>query len=245
MRRRDALVLGGAIAVALAIPPILRRRGGEFEFSQLAVIPGFRKLERGNISALPSPFAGLETPQEAEATQRLPLNLCAAVFPARPIPGRVPVAVFSDYYCPYCAVLDKRLAEFQASDPVIDLNFHELPLLGERSRLAARVALAAANQTDHTAIHLDMMQHSLPPGVAGMRGVAERHGLDLAQLMAEASSAVITRKIEDALALGRALGIPGTPGAMIGRTLVIGALPEQDLKKLITLEREDLFGGCA
>ena len=39
--------------------------------------------------------------------------------------------------------------------------------------------------------------------------------------------------------LGGRLGIPGTPGTVVGRTLVIGAIKEADLNKLIDLERSE------
>ncbi|WP_298968709.1 DsbA family protein [uncultured Roseobacter sp.] len=244
MRRRDALIIGGAFAVAIAIPPILRRRADTLEFTDLPGLPGFRRLERGNISAAPDMFTGLRTPEEAEADARLPKNLCGAVFPDPPLSGQMPIAVFSDYYCPYCAILDKRLADLQERGAAIDLRFHELPLLGDRSLWAARVALAAGRQGDHRDIHLDMMQRTLRPGIAGARDVAERHGLDADRLLADARSDRMTRTIEDALALGRALGIPGTPGVMIGRTLVIGALPEATLEQIISLEQQTPFAGC-
>ncbi|MBW4706936.1 DsbA family protein [Roseobacter sp. YSTF-M11] len=244
MRRRDALVIGGAVAIALAIPPLLRRRNGDFQFSDLPGLPGFRRLERGSLSAAPDVFAGLQTPREAAANDRLPNNLCAAVFPDPPAVGAVPVAVFSDYYCPYCAVLDRRLALLRDTGAPIDLTFHELPLLGDRSRWAARVALAATRQTDHTAIHLDMMQRVLRPGPAGVKAVAGRHGLDAAQLMNDAEGDEILAQMEDGLALGRALGMPGTPALMIGRTLVIGALPEPDLERIIALESEASVVAC-
>ncbi|MEP2640213.1 DsbA family protein [Roseobacter sp.] len=232
------------MAVALAIPPLLRRRQTAFEFTPMRAIPGFRRLNRGNLSGGADMFAGLQTPDEAAATARLPQDLCTAVFPDAITTDRVPVAVFSDYYCPYCAILDQRLADLQAQGAPIDVRFHELPLLGERSVRAAGVALAAARQGDHTAIHLDMMQRVLRPGLVGIRDVAERHGLDADQLANDASSPQIVQAVEDALALGRALGIPGTPGAMVGRTLVIGALPERELEQVIALERETPFVGC-
>ncbi|WP_195821097.1 DsbA family protein [Roseobacter sp. MH60115] len=244
MRRRDALIVGGAVAVALAIPPILRRQASAFAFSDMPNLPGFRRLMRGNLSSGQDYFAGLLTAEEEAAMARLPDNLCTAIFQQSSAPGRLSIAVFSDYYCPYCAVLDKRLADLAASGAPIDLVFHELPLLGERSVWAAQVALAAGNQGDHTAIHLDMMQRVLRPGLVGVRDVAQRHGLDAEKVMQDATGSEITARIEDALALGRALGIPGTPGMVVGRTVVVGALSEADLLKLIDLERQTSFTGC-
>lgn len=189
-------------------------------------------------------FAGLETPEEAAASARLPKDLCRAIFPQPVAPGHLPVAVFSDYYCPFCSILDRRLADLQAGGAPISLLFHELPLLGERSVWAARVALAASLQGDHTTIHLDMMQRVLRPGVVGIRDLARLHDLDVAQLTEDVSSARITSQLEEALALGRVLGIPGTPGMVVGRTLVVGALPEAELSRLIALERETPLSSC-
>lgn len=245
MRRRDVLIIGGAVAAALALPPILRRQDRAFAFEEMPGLPGFRRLVQGRLSGAPDMFAGLRTPEEIAADARLPQSLCRAIFPSPVRPDHLPIAVFSDYYCPFCAALDQRLADMAASGTEIDLVFHELPLLGDRSVAAARVALAAARQGDHTAIHLYMMQRVLRPGPAGIRDVAERHGLDAAQLMQDVRSPDIDRKLADALALGRALGIPGTPGMVIGRTIVIGALPKSTLEQLIALEQRNAFGGCA
>ncbi|WP_299672640.1 DsbA family protein [uncultured Roseobacter sp.] len=244
MRRRDALILGGAVAVALALPPILRRRSAAFDFTDMPTLPGFRRLERGALSGGVDLFAGLQTTEEEAASARLPEALCPLIFPQSVAPGHLPVAVFSDYFCPYCAVLDRRLAEIEASGAAISLVFHELPLLGERSVQAARLALAASAQADHKEVHLAMMQSVLRPGPAGLRDVAARHGLDPAQLARDVASAEMDERVNDALALGRALGIPGTPGLVVGRTVVVGALPEEDLVRLIELEQARGWPGC-
>lgn len=244
MRRRDALIIGGAFAVALSIPPLLRRRGTPFQFTDMPELPGFRRLEHGAVSGSVDVFAGLQTPDEVAANARLTGDLCAAIFPQTPVPGLLPVAVFSDYYCPYCAVLDRRLADLEATGAGISLVFHELPLLGARSVWAAQVALAAAEQADHKDIHLAMMQSVLRPGLVGIRDVAARHGLDASQLAADADSPRIRDKVNDALALGRALGMPGTPSMVIGRTVVIGALSEEELAELIDLEQQRGASGC-
>ncbi|MCV3269942.1 DsbA family protein [Roseobacter sinensis] len=244
MRRRDLLIIGGACAVALAIPPILRRRNSPFEFSEMPGLPGFRRLERGALSGGVDVLAGLQTPEEAAARGRLTGDLCAAIFPQAPAAGLLPVAVFSDYYCPYCAVLDRRLADLEAADAGISLIFHELPLLGERSVRAAKVALAAAQQAPHTEIHLAMMQNVLRPGLVGLRDVAARHGLDADRLARDAASPAIEEQVQDALALGRALDMPGTPGLVVGRTVVVGALSEDELSVLIALEKERGAFGC-
>ncbi len=244
MRRRDALIIGSAVAVALAIPPLLRRHAPSLTFTEMPGLPGFRRLEQGALSGSVDMFTGLLTPEEAEAGARLPSDLCGLIFPQPVAPGLLPVAVFSDYHCPYCAVLDRRVARLEAEGAGISLVFHELPLLGERSVWAAQVALAAAEQADHSEVHLAMMSSVLRPGLIGLRDVAARHGLDAARLAETAGSERIRDRVQDALALGRALGLPGTPGMVVGRTVVIGALSEDELLHVIGLEQERGATGC-
>lgn len=246
MRRREALVIGGMFAVALAIPPILRRRSAGFAFEQMPRFPGFRRVAHQASLSGPEFFAGLETPEESSARARLPANLCTALFgPSGWTANPLPVAIFSDYYCPYCAVLERRLEDMRAAGSPVRLVFHALPLLGARSRWAAQVALAAKRQGDYNLIHLDLMQRGVRPGVVGLRDVAERFALDLARLEADARGAGVAAEIETTLALGRVLGIPGTPGTFMGRTLVLGALSEIEIERLVELERADPFTGCA
>jgi protein-disulfide isomerase len=245
MQRRDLLVIGALFTVAIAIPPVLRRRASDVGFEDLAGFPGFRRVSGGPVSYGSDLFIGLDTPQGAAAPPRVPSNLCATIFgdPDWSV-DPLPIAVFSDYYCPYCATLDRRLDLMRRDGLPIRLVFHELPLLGERSRWAARVALAAKRQTDHAAVHLDMMQRVLRPGLAGLRDVAERHNLDVERLAADAQSASVGAEIDATLALARTLGIPGTPGTFIGRTLVLGQLPEDRITRMVAQERKEPFVGC-
>lgn len=246
MRRREALVIGGIIAVALSIPPILRRRSAEMVFEEMPGFPGFRRVAHQSAAAGPGVFAGLETPEEASARSRLPTNLCTTLFgPSGWRTDPLPVAVFSDYYCPYCVVLERRLEDMRAAGLPVRLVFHALPLLGARSLWAAQVSLAAKRQGDYTAIHFDLMQRGVRPGMAGLRDVAERFGLDLARLEEDSRGAEVAGEIKGTLALARVLGIPGTPGTFIGRTLFLGALSEGQIGRMVELETAEPFTGCA
>ena len=244
MRRRDLLVIAGLFAVAIAIPPYLRRRASTFDLVELEGFPGFRRRAGTSVQSNAVLFVGLEG-QPTKDKRWDSASLCDVLFGDegwRSDP--LTVAVFSDYYCPYCAILDQRLDKMRKAGLPIRLSFHELPLLGSRSRWAAQVALAAGRQMPHDQIHLDLMQRGVKPGLAGLRDVATRHGLDLRKLQEDAQGAEIRQEIEAGLALGRTLGIVGTPGTFIGRTLLLGALSEADIDAMFTLEREEPFSGC-
>lgn len=245
MRRRDALVVVGAGAVALAVPRLLRRSGDDFTFDSIPGQPALRRLAQGPVTTAPPVFAGLRTPQEAAADAALPADLCPLLFEDRDWQTGLPVQVFSDYFCPYCGSFERRVQALADSGAPIRPVYRDLPLLGERSRELARVALAAEQQGKRESVRSELMQRGLRPGSAGIAALAGRHGLDLARLKAKMESEAVRRAVEQSLALGRGLGIPGTPGALVGRTLVIGAMADDRLEALIALERAAPFPGCA
>lgn len=244
MRRRDGLIFLALAGVALAIPPLLRHRAERFAFEDLEGMPEFRRLVRGPTSAGPPMFVGLRTAEEAAADAALNDNLCQAVFGPEPW-SKLPIVVFSDYFCPYCASLERRLVALEDEGLPIEIRFRQLPLLGPRSRDLAKVALAAQVAGDARAIHIDLMTRGLRPGPAALRDFAQRHGLDPTALAQSVQSDDMASEVEMALALGRALGLPGTPSFFVGRTLVIGNLPENELRALIALEAERGVSSCA
>jgi predicted DsbA family dithiol-disulfide isomerase len=241
MRRRDALIIGGAMAIAVAIPPVLRRKRDHFTFQQLPGFEEFRRLDRGAISATQNPFSGLDGP--APRPPNLPP--CQALFGPEGWTGDLlPVAVFTDVNCPNCATFEARLLRLRENGTPIRLIWHQLPLLGPRSVAAARATLAADLQDAGDAVYRDLMQRVLRPGPAAIQDLAARHGLDADRMLADIEGNAVQARLDASLGLGAALGIPGTPGTMVGRTLVIGAMVTAELQALIDLELSEPFRGC-
>jgi len=242
MRRRDLLVIGGLVGTAVAIPPYLRRRADVFEFQPLEGFAGYRRLEWGSISASFDVFAGLSEPAEPYQFPEPPF--CDALFGTTDwTEPSLPVAVFGDVNCPNCAAFESRLARIQR-DTKITVIHHQLPLLGPSSERAARLILAAGLQGSADVVYQDLLGSVLRPGPVGARAVATRHGLDGDRLWEDANGPQVADLLGKALGLGAALGIPGTPSSMIGRTLAIGALSDQDLIRLIELEQSEPLSVC-
>lgn len=247
LRRRDLFIAAGALAVAASVSPFLRYLNSGFEFVPIAGLDGFRRLDQGPVSSGPAIFLGLETPADTSETtvEALRRNPCHLLFGSDGWhDGRLPIAIFNDYYCPYCATLSRRLRAIAEEDGRIDLVFHELPLLGPRSVQTARIALAAGQQGAHGQAHARLMETTLRPGPAGLAGFAGALDLDADRLATDEASNVVTHQIERSAAIANALGIIGTPATMIGRTLVIGAISAPDIKRLIDLERAEGRDGC-
>ncbi|WP_298841027.1 DsbA family protein [uncultured Roseobacter sp.] len=242
MRRRDALVIGGFVAAAVALPPVLRRLPSEFEFSPVSGFDGFRRVRGGSVSSGNVALIGLDDrlPAPADPPLKALENPCLSLFgPQGWTQSRVPVAVFSDFNCPYCKTLDERLVALETEGAPIRLVWHEMPLLGQGSYRSARAAVAATFLGAGDAARAYLWHHNLPPGPAALGRMAEALGLLPDMLRREFDSQRVINKLALGLELGGRLGIPGTPGTVIGRTLVVGAIRPPDLDRLIRMELEE------
>lgn len=246
--RRNLLWLGGAALAfaALSSTPRLynRLRPQTFAFSPVPGLPGFRQTERAEISGGAALFAGLDA-GEGPALPEVTSDICRHLFGA---PGdAVPVAYFSDVRCPYCRVLTPLLLEVKAeADPPVRLVWHELPLLGTGSQLAARAALAAERQGAGDAIHLALARSSFVPSPAYLRDLAGALGIDGDRLLADMDAPGIDRQLAVSAALARAFGFAGTPALVVGRTAHLGRIEALNLRRLIALEaKEAAAAPCA
>ncbi|MEM1314775.1 MAG: DsbA family protein [Pseudomonadota bacterium] len=265
---RRALTLGGVGLAAFALlqaPRAWQRwTAGEFEFIPLEAPAGFRLLSAGAITAgrgagaalavLP-PDRGADDLGSARAaaaaeTARAQVRAdpCGALFGGARVPeGVVPIASFSDYNCPYCRVLTKVLAGMEAeSGGTVRVRWHEWPLFGEVSEVYARAAIAADKQGAYPQMHARLMRTRFVPNAEYLHRVAEESGLNGARLLSDLHAPETEARIAQARALAGLFGFPGTPALVVGRTAVIGAIPEASLAALIARERvEGPPPGCA
>lgn len=237
-----AAVAAGVISV-WNLPRLLSGlHGPRFDFAPLADPPGFRRLAGGATSGRIDPFAGLSAPPASDGAitpDAVRADLCGVLFGAAPPPGVVPIASFSDYYCPYCRVLTERLTALEA-DPAagVRLSWHEWPLLGEVSEVAARAALAAERQGAYVAFQKAPMRGGFVPTAAFLESLAARLGVDPERMAADMGSAAVSTEIADTRALARLFGFPGTPALVVGRTVVEGVIDDATLRGLVKVERK-------
>ena len=243
-KRRTFLVVSG-LAVLYAgfrIAPDLGRE--ELVFEEFDDPFGFRRLTAGKSSAGFDPFFGLEDRTEnnqADAEFRVRSNICATLYGDTLGAGEeVPVASFSDYYCPYCRVQTKRLAAMEARPASgIRVAWHELPLLGETSTLAAKAALAARNQGSYPAFHERLMRSPFQATPEYLRALADDIGIDHEQLAADMNSERVLLDLENSAALARIFAFIGTPAMVIGRTVIQGEISERTIRDVVAREREE------
>lgn len=249
--RRRILIISAAFAVTY-----LAYRGSsiffakDIKFEPLAQPHGFRMVARGQLStAAFGPLTGLDgMPAPDALTKRaqsvVDNDFCAALFESdRQSDNPVRIATFSDYYCPYCRILIPRLAQLAtASGSGIKVAWHEWPILGEASRIAARAALAARRQGAYLAFQSRMMKASFQPTPAYLADLCRDMEIDFTRLQADMMSDHIDLELAVSAALADRFGFIGTPDLVIGKTVLQGDAREQTVRRLIEIERQEGLG---
>lgn len=158
--------------------------------------------------------------------------------------GDVVMVEFFDYHCGVCRRVHPVLNELMARDRNIKRIFKEWPILGPESQLAARAALASRRQGQdkYLAFHKLLMT---APGRFTEKTVshlAERAGIDAAQLTKDMNRPEIANTLARNFKLAEALGINGTPSFVIGNRLIRGGRDLPTMQRLIAEARAGKTG---
>ena len=251
-KKRSTLLTIGAILAGYTalrtVPSLLPER---LELVPLDTPIGFRKYVAGETSGGFDPFVGLGNVDTAEATarkaaalKRVSEDICGALYGGLETTAtKIPMASFSDYYCPFCRVQTKRLADMsQEMDDEVVVAWHELPLLGDSSNLAAKAALAAKRQGAYVAFHERLMKSPFQATPEYLRRLSDDLGVDGTQLVADMESTEIAQELDNSAALARVFAFVGTPALVIGRTVVQGQISDKMIGQIVELEREVGWG---
>jgi predicted DsbA family dithiol-disulfide isomerase len=236
--RRDLLIGLAVLAAAGGGWQLWVNRPRRLSFAPLDGLPGWRQAVTDGVTA---PRAGLGGAAllglDEGGSARVEADaLCRALY-GTPPEGRVPVAVFSDFFCPYCRDLIPRLSAREARTPRdIDITWHELPLLGPSSDIAARAAVAADLQGGYPAFQARLMSGPFRPTPQYIAEVAAGAGLQPGELLLAMDGDIVASRITRARAASRTLGIYGTPAITVGKSLVIGQITDAQFDALVADE---------
>jgi len=146
--------------------------------------------------------------------------------------GDVTLVEYFDYDCGYCRASLPMLAELVKDDPKLKIVFREYPVLTPESETAARWSIAAAEAGKFEQYHHEL--YSLGPvSDATVATAAKQVGLDPAKLRTAAAQPAVEDEIQKNLAIGRELGMTGTPSWVIGDRVLSGALSLDHMKQAI------------
>ena len=218
----------------------------DFTFSDAGVPSGFRRLASMSGESSPaglSPTAMLSGDPEGTATTPDASLLCRNLFADSdaPVSGSeqpaVTVVEFTDYQCPYCRRLSGILDRIEKTEPDIRHIYKEWPILGPASIGAARAAIAADRQGMYLPFRHRLMQSRFVPTRRYLFDLAAELGLDIDRFKTDMNDPGLDPAFARTDRAARALGFIGTPGLVVGRTIVGGAIGENRLRALIALER--------
>lgn len=150
--------------------------------------------------------------------------------------GDVTVIAFMDYACGYCRASLPALEELLAKDPNVRVVYREYPVLGPESAVAARWALAAAEQGKFRAFH-DALYAAGQPNLQNITAAVEKSGVDRSRAEAAARSPTVEQEIRANHKLGEQLAMTGTPSWVVGDKLLYGARDYDGLAQAVAAAR--------
>jgi len=156
-------------------------------------------------------------------------------------PSAAPVTLveFSDFQCPYCARLFKTLHEILNKYPsqvrLVYRNF-PLPQLHPNAEKAAEAGLCAADQGQFWQMHDLLFQTQDQLKEADLKTKAAQLKLNVEAFDSCLASGKNADKVKQDLYAGAKLGVTGTPALFINGRFVSGAVPFEDIAKIIDEE---------
>jgi protein-disulfide isomerase len=136
--------------------------------------------------------------------------------------GKITVVEFFDYRCGYCKLVAPDVVKLVQDNPDVRVVFKELPIFGEVSDTAARMALTPQAKAKGFKLYASLMADN---GLdeAGLDRHLSDAGLDPAVVRAAAASPQVQAQLLETRALAGALGVEGTPAFVVGDYMIPSA----------------------
>ena len=174
------------------------------------------KLLASNRQAIETPFAGAWAGAEN---------------------GDVVLVEFFDFNCPFCRQSAPDVERLLAEDKGLKVVFRDMPVLGPESERFALASLSAAQQGKYRQFYQTVFE--------GQGGLSEERliksvraaGMNERQVSAAFGSEELENEVKGNLALGRALGLTGTPSYVVGDQILSGAVGYEALKAAVAEAR--------
>lgn len=180
-----------------------------------------------------SPIA---SPEPSPADPKL---LYAAHAPAQgPADAALRLVVYSDFQCPYCARFAQTLAFARETfGSRLRIEFRHFPLaMHSYAPIAAATGVCAHRQGRFWEFHDRLFGNAEPLSPVTLAQLVQELGLDAGAITACRGSSEVQSIIEQDHSSGRKLGVNGTPAFFVNGTFYNGALPLDELTRV--LERE-------
>jgi len=150
--------------------------------------------------------------------------------------GSVTVVEFYDTRCPYCRKMVPEIDALLQSNPKVRWVYKDFPILGPSSTMEAKALIAADRQGGYLRLQALFLKQGGTETEDNIATLAGSVGLNAKKLLADMNDPAVTASINANLTLASNLNITGTPGFVIGNSMIPGAVDLDDLKKLVAGE---------
>ncbi len=147
--------------------------------------------------------------------------------------GAITVYEFSDYNCGYCKRMFAPVIALVANNSDVRMVIKEFPILSPSSLSAAKAGIAAQKQGKFEIFHKSLMTYRGQVTDDAITAAAKAADIDIDQMRRDMESKDTTAIIARTRAAAAALGINGTPGFVIGDTIIPGAVDPAQLQAVI------------
>ena len=180
----------------------------------------------------------------------LPVLIIAAQIsgpPQQPVsstgaPRPVEIVLYTDFQCPFCAQFAPVFRELQnkgVEGAGVTVQFKHFPLsIHPAAPLAHQAALAAGEQGKFWEMHDLLFANQAAVTREDLTGYAAKLGLDLDRFRKDLDNPRLRQIVASDLAEGQRLGVQGTPTFFINGTGYSGAMPLEQVKRIILNEKQ-------
>jgi protein-disulfide isomerase len=154
--------------------------------------------------------------------------------------GDISIVEWFDYQCPYCRKIEPELRQVAQEDGKLRLVWKDWPILGDVSKVAARMALAAKYQDKFQGAHQAMMGLTTKLTESRIQEVLAGAGIDIDRLNRDlaANATSIDGILARNNAQAEAFGFQGTPSFIVGKFRVPGILTKEQFAQAIADARK-------
>lgn len=216
-----------------------------------ATRPATQTPESKSLTNAPSPGCVVQSPfpTPGPTEQSLFPPLSAKDWAKGPDSATVTFTEYSDFQCPYCALLAPVLAQIQNEYPQdVRIVYRHFPLVSihDKAALSAQAAEAAGKQgkfwemhdllfelqTEWVGLSVDQFQNWLIERAGGL-------GLNKDRFAADLTSTAIADFVNDAWERGVETGLPGTPSLLIDGQIWPQSLPmsAENIRAIVELKK--------
>jgi protein-disulfide isomerase len=147
----------------------------------------------------------------------------------------VVIVEFFDYHCGYCRRMVPAVTQLLKEDKKVRFIFKEFPILSEDSVNASRAALAVNRiaKDKYFDYHQALMKIEGKYDEKALLDAGKKLGISSDKLKAEMAKPEVTAILDKDREMGAELGVTGTPAIIVGNTLIPGAIPYEEMKKVV------------